>query len=96
MESIVQETDKFVNPFSWNTVMIRDGVPYSVNHYRAGLTWARDEAGERIYKEERVEIRYSLDRERDFANLQVDPESLGYEFNARGYRKGSSFDREVK
>ena len=53
-------TDKVRNPYSHNTVLERDGVFYSVNHYRAGLTYDRNSFGERIYKHERFEIRYEV------------------------------------
>lgn len=52
--------DKITNPFSHNTILERDGVFYSVNHYRAGWTHDVDNDGNRIYKTERFEIRYEV------------------------------------
>jgi len=92
----VLPTDKFVNQYKWNVIWIRDGIPYSVNHFPAGLTWDRDDNNDRIYKSERVEIRYELNRIDDFKNLNIDPTTLGYTFNGRGYRIGSDFDKQYR
>ena len=81
----VLPTDKIVNKFKWNAIWIRDGIPYSVNHFPKSRI---------LNLEERVEIRYELYRLDDFENLKVDPASLGYTFLDDGYRVGSDFDRQ--
>lgn len=52
--------DKVTNPYSPKAILERNGQFFSVNHYPAGLTHDLDEHGNRIYKEERFEIRYEV------------------------------------
>ena len=51
--SLVRSTDKIINPFSWNTILLRDGKWHSVNHYPAGMTFDKEQP----YKKELVEIK---------------------------------------
>ena len=43
------ETDRILFPYSWRSILIRDGILYSINHYRSG----------------EMEIRYSIDSQKD-------------------------------
>lgn len=78
MLSYIGEGDRIINPNSWNTILIRDGVPYSVNHYP---------------ERRMVEIRYELDHEREFEQLGIKPGALGFTFSERGYRVGSAIEK---
>lgn len=51
----ILDSDKVINPFSWNAILKRDGKYFSVNHYRSGIS---QENG--AYLGERCEIRYEL------------------------------------
>lgn len=82
MLSLVEPTDKVHNPESWNAILVRDGTPYSVNHYPEGRTFDK----ENPYKKERVEIRYRIDNEQGFAQLKVDGALLGFSFDEEGRR----------
>lgn len=67
----VKKTDRIINPFSWNTIMLREGRWWSVNHYPAG----RVVSGE--HKPERVEIRYDVRTAKEFAQLEINTEREG-------------------
>ena len=62
----VLDSDKLINPFRWNVVLIRSGRYYSVNHYPACIS---QETGS--YKPERVEIRYELQNKSDWDNMHM-------------------------
>jgi hypothetical protein len=81
--SKVEKRDKIINPYSWNTVLVRGGKYYSVNHYPAGKTHDTGNP----WKPERVEMRYEIDQRRYFEQLGINPDKLGIKFDKRGYRK---------
>lgn len=72
------ESDRVINPFSWNTVVKRNGAYYSVNHYR------RDVAPGRSLPE-RFEFRYELTRLNRWHNMKLNPSDFGVEFDGRGH-----------
>jgi hypothetical protein len=53
----------------WNAVIRFDKQLHSINMLRNG----------------HVEIRYSLQQERDFVHNQIDPKDFGITFDSRGY-----------
>lgn len=73
-------SDGVINPFSWNTVVKRNGDFYSVNHYPAGRSATTGKS-----LPERFEFRYQLLRLRDWKHQKLNPISYGVEFDSRGY-----------
>lgn len=62
----VLDSDRIINKYRWNAVLVRDGKYWSVNHYKACRS---QDTGS--YLPERVEIRYELTKERDFGDFHM-------------------------
>ncbi len=74
------ESDGVINPYSWNTVVKRNGSFYSVNHYPRDVI-----AGKSL--PERFEFRYELTRTKDWENMKLSPVAYGVVFDSRGYAR---------
>jgi hypothetical protein len=72
--------DVVINPYSWNTVVFRNGDYYSVNHYPRGTSVTTGRS-----MPERFEFRYALLRVSDWDNQKMDPSDYGVSFDSRGY-----------
>lgn len=80
---VVKSSDVLINPFAGNTILLRDGKYYSVNHYPAMRSASTGE-----WLVERVEFRYELTKVQDWDNMKVNPADHGVEFDDLGYVVG--------
>lgn len=67
----VVKTDRFINPFSWNAILHRDGKYYSVSHYRKTRSTSTGEI-----MPERIGIRYELQKEQEWSQLATEHPGL--------------------
>lgn len=61
----IRTTDKIVNRFSWNTIMLREGVWHSINH------WPSGRVVDGTWKPERAEVRYIIRTAKEFEQLKI-------------------------